>query len=1422
MSKNNLNRKRPIKEIIQIDDADNESTSHSYSNIPENSEDSNGSDIEVIEDIKQYVYEQKVKEKRKEILNTVKNNFTKESGVYFEHYLGCIDTDAIILSYHLKEVKDHSNSQFFCEVNPKSTVRYYAPMYTIIVNDHYVPCNDYVRVRSKLGIKGPNQIHVRKRKTKRRRTKGVADDAMCPDSVDPEYLKRHISADRKYEEYYKTQNEILRDIFVGGGNACIRMKHNMTDIFKLKNDLSKALSVLLILNVIRIEIEYENISDKDFRMSGNLKTYVHVILLPDAFKIDLQKFEEGSQSLIKNSIMKLFDELKLNPVREAKIDLSKTLTVSNQQHNKMDISFNRGTSITKAASKPTTVEKYRKSVSFSSLSADSFSSFASFVSPRASDTTPFVPSVSSFSGLQTPHHALDCEGSQNMSDSLMNIMDDIDIVDSSSDTENVETIARAEMITNCVFYEERYRGGLLVEDFKEVHLDPKYFISKLKPYQAEGVWWMYLKENPPEYNLQKSDTEASSVKLERENKNVSLVQIKSETVESGTSDNTIKTEIPTSFVEKKKERNEIRNKPLNPVWAEYIFEPALHIFESNRLKWVLKYFYVNKLNGVMSLCFPEYTPPFRGGILSDDMGLGKTVQSIGLIVHDILENNLHLKPNKEDCRIDDAYFIEKTIQGRGMLKGGTLIIAPLSLLYQWKEEIIRHTSKGFISVYVYYSENKYISSEELSKYNVVLTTYSTAAAEYANCFVNKKRKKSFKSNDKKKSYKEGDNANASDLSGQMKMNNFFMKTKLANVSSVGGNEALGFSPIVKKDPYDVKNEEGDNSMVYGSANETGINKSNTSNNGSSERRPNSSLNNQEELKEPCLFKITWRRIFMDEAHVIKNKNSLQSLAAWKLKGERRWCITGTPVQNTIDDVFPLLRFIGVKPYGNYEWWIKEVIENMKTKEKYSKVINLIRKITSPILLRRTKTSKGKDGNTIITLPPKSVHIVKLKFTEEEKDFYQAVYYKSKTKFDMYLNDGTIMNHYTHVLHLLLNLRQCCSHPMLLFSKPFFEEWNSNDALTAQENVLGEEAKNLSGLKQVAEKENSPIKISVPTERFTSPKVKQESDRLRNSIDSTQNHILLRLLQNSNVSHKLDDNCLKEIENLKNDSFNVECIICTEDAVDPLITKCMHIMCTKCARTYFHLTEVSEKPCPLCGHYINLKSLKTLQKNVCPIKDLLQKMTKENFIYSTKLKKLFEFVQQDMKEEKHVVVFSQWVGFLKIISTLFMLYNIPHKIYDGSIKCKDRKQVLFWFNIQRGNIYQPGVGFVKAKEDIPHENFAGKVLLCSLKAGGVGLNLTVASKLYLMDMWWNPAIEDQAFQRVHRIGQLKKVEIYKFVIERTIETKILELHDKKNITANEIMTQQGNAMESVQYIVPEKLSMERLIDMFKECDGDESN
>jgi SNF2 family DNA or RNA helicase len=137
---------------------------------------------------------------------------------------------------------------------------------------------------------------------------------------------------------------------------------------------------------------------------------------------------------------------------------------------------------------------------------------------------------------------------------------------------------------------------------------------------------------------------------------------------------------------------------------------------------------------------------------------------------------------------------------------------------------------------------------------------------------------------------------------------------------------------------------------------------------------------------------------------------------------------------------------------------------------------------------------------------------------------------------------------------------------------------------------------------------------------------------------------------------------------------------------------------------------------------------------------------------------------ELRENNHkALVFSQFVGHLAILRKHLDEQKIPYQYLDGSTPVAQRKK--------RVKAFQAG---------------EGDVFLISLKAGGAGLNLTAADYVLHMDPWWNPAVEDQASDRAHRMGQKRPVTIYRFIAKNTIEDKIVKLHHQKRDLADSLL------------------------------------
>jgi SNF2 family DNA or RNA helicase len=154
--------------------------------------------------------------------------------------------------------------------------------------------------------------------------------------------------------------------------------------------------------------------------------------------------------------------------------------------------------------------------------------------------------------------------------------------------------------------------------------------------------------------------------------------------------------------------------------------------------------------------------------------------------------------------------------------------------------------------------------------------------------------------------------------------------------------------------------------------------------------------------------------------------------------------------------------------------------------------------------------------------------------------------------------------------------------------------------------------------------------------------------------------------------------------------------------------------------------------------------------------------------SSKVELLMEALDNVVAEERKAIVFSQWTGFLDLVEPALVAAGIPFTRLDGSTR--DRAGVVRTFQDEAGP----------------------PVMLVSLKAGGTGLNLTAADHVFLLDPWWNPAVEQQAADRAHRIGQDKPVMVYRLVAEDTVEERILELQQRKREIADAALGQADQA------------------------------
>lgn len=167
------------------------------------------------------------------------------------------------------------------------------------------------------------------------------------------------------------------------------------------------------------------------------------------------------------------------------------------------------------------------------------------------------------------------------------------------------------------------------------------------------------------------------------------------------------------------------------------------------------------------------------------------------------------------------------------------------------------------------------------------------------------------------------------------------------------------------------------------------------------------------------------RVILDESHIIRNRRSRTSVACQRLESENTWCLSGTPFQNKVDDIFPVFAFLKHPQAGYLENW-NNLMSQASESVKCQRVQLCLRKC----FMRRLKTDILV-GKPLITLPKKRVRMVELEFGEEERALYMVVENKTRDKINSFIRKGQATKSFSHILTMLLRLRQICDHPYLI-------------------------------------------------------------------------------------------------------------------------------------------------------------------------------------------------------------------------------------------------------------------------------------------------------------------------------------------------------------------------------------------------------
>lgn len=455
-------------------------------------------------------------------------------------------------------------------------------------------------------------------------------------------------------------------------------------------------------------------------------------------------------------------------------------------------------------------------------------------------------------------------------------------------------------------------------------------------------------------------------------------------------------------------------------------------------------------------------------------------------------------------------------------------------------------------------------------------------------------------------------------------------------------------------------------------------------------------------EKSVLHNIDFHRVILDEAHNIKDRQSNTARAVNVIKTQKRWCLSGTPLQNRIGEMYSLIRFLNIDPFSKYfctkcdcaskEWKFSDnmhcdrcnhvIMQHtnffnhfmLKNIQKFGvegpglESFNNIQVLLKNIMLRRTKVERADD----LGLPPRIVTIRRDYFNEEEKDLYRSLYTDIKRKYNSYVEEGIVLNNYANIFSLITRMRQMADHPDLV----------------------------------------------------------------------------LRRFRNSTIEDGV-----------------IICQLCDDEAEEPIVSKCHHKFCRLCIKEYvesFMDENSSRLACPVC--HIGL-SIDLTQPSIEVDLEMFKKksiVTRLNlhggWRSSTKIEALLEELYNLRSKVKTIksIVFSQFTSMLDLVEWRLKRAGFKTVKLQGSMSPTQRDQTIKYFM----------------------NNITCEVFLVSLKAGGVALNLCEASQVFILDPWWNPSVEWQSGDRVHRIGQYRPVKITRFCIEDSIESRIIELQEKK--------------------------------------------
>lgn len=522
--------------------------------------------------------------------------------------------------------------------------------------------------------------------------------------------------------------------------------------------------------------------------------------------------------------------------------------------------------------------------------------------------------------------------------------------------------------------------------------------------------------------------------------------------------------------------------------------------------------------------------------------------------------------------------------------------------------------------------------------------------------------------------------------------------------------------------------------------------------------------------EKFLHRINWQYIILDEAQAIKNMNSQRWYKLLELKSRNKLLLTGTPIQNTMAELWALLHFIMPQLFDSHEqfqeWFSKDIEAHSQNKQKLNKTqLDRLHAILKPFMLRRVK----KDVETEIG--KKHEYEIYCKLSRRQKLLYENL--KGKIMITDFFCVKESRDKAKNLMNLVMQLRKVCNHPDLFERKivrsPLvFSNTISDDAHTFYSHLqkihilFGNINSNPLSIPSINTLFIQTKKINCNTDLFSSilemGRLAGLPDCLALFLAKPSDKGLLSIVSSlhylGRLSH-LEKIITKNNPKLKKPVLKIVSIHRPSRFFESRIVESRQLSETI---SQIFVPRVWAMPIRFIGFRTSCGLVRAL--------DHLNKQSSGRIEYpmfstlindSSKLSYLDKLLKTLKSKNQKTLIFCQMTKMLNIIEDYLQFRKYSYLRMDGASPVSERRDLVNEFQVNK-NIF---------------------IFLLSTRAGGLGVTLTAADNVIFYDNDWNPTMDAQAADRAHRIGRRDDVHVYRLITQHTIEERIVKRAKQKN-------------------------------------------